>query len=505
MMSSDNPSLLHRSLHALKWSYLGTLVRSGTQFILGIVLARLLGPEPFGLVAIAWLILGLGNLVADFGLASALVQKETITERDIRYVSTLQMLVGIFMTAAIVLAAPWIASYFHSTDAIPVLRALGCLFLIQAAGQTATALLRRNMNFKPLQLFGVGSYLVSYAGIGLPLAWGGAGVWSLIAAQVAQAMIYSIAVNLHTPHSWRPTLKSDASGMFLFGSKIMASNLTSWGISNLDSVIVGRVFGAINLGFYNRGMNLVSSPMNAFTSTLQGVLFAAYSRTNGQAEPALRAYLASVGLIAALLIPAFAAVAAIPDTVIAAVYGEHWMQVAMLLTPLALAMPVNAVLAVGGPLMSGLGAAGRDAAAQAICVLILIPAVWLASQVSLAMVAWSVLGVYLLRALLVSYLALGLVAGSWGQITRALIGPLVLGLLAALLAWSADALLSKVVISPMLRLCMDIGFTGTVTGVLLLWLGRHLLSRETLAVAATIAAKLPVPFAACMKSWEIAR
>lgn len=504
-MISANPSLLDRSMHALKWNYLGTLVRTSMQFILSIALARLLGPEPFGLVAIAWLILGLGNLIADFGLAAALVQQETISSRDIRYVFTLQILVGILMTSGIVIAAPLLASFFNSADAIPVLRAMGCMFVIQAAGQTATALLRRNMNFKPLQMIAGGSYLLSYVGVGLPLAWGGAGVWALVAAQIIQAMIYSVAVNLHTRHSWLPAFKPDASGMFLFGSKITASNLTSWGVSNLDSVIVGRVFSTVDLGFYNRGMNLVSSPMNAFTSTLQGVLFSAYSRTHGQIDPARRAYLASVGLIAALLIPAFAAVAAIPNTVIAGVYGEHWMQVAVLLTPLALAMPVNAILAVGGPLMTGLGAAGRDAAAQAVCVVILGVAVWLAAQVSLEMVVWAVLGVYLLRALLVSYLAMRLVAGTWWQIARALTGPLVLGLLAALLAWSADAMLMKVVASPVLRLCMDIGFTGSVISLLLLWMGRYLLSSETLAIVATIAAKLPAPLAAAMKNWEVAR
>lgn len=505
MMTSANAALLHRSLHALKWNYLGMLVQTGMQFILGILLARLLGPAPFGLVAIAWLILGLGNLVADFGLAAALVQKATISSRDIRYVFTLQMLVGIFMTSAIDLAAPWIAGFFNSADAVSVLRVMGFLFVIQASGQTATAILRRNINFRPLIIIRVCSYLFSYAGIGLPLAWRGSGVWSLVAAQVSQAIMYSVAVNLHTRHSWLPAFKSDSKGMFLFGFKIMAGNLTSWGISNLDSVIVGRVFGAVDLGLYNRGMNLVSSPMNAFTSTLQGVLFPAYSRTNGQIETARRAYLASVGLIAAMLAPAFAAVAAIPNAAIAGVYGEHWMRVAALLTPLALAMPINAVLAVGGPLMSGLGAAGRDAAAQAVCVVILGGAVWLASQVSLERVAWAVLGVYLLRALLVAYLVLGLVAGTWGQITRALIGPFALGLLAALLAWSMDALLIKTVISPLLRLCMDIGFTGAVVTGLLLRLGRHLFSSETLAVIASIAADLPAPFAAYLKKRGLAQ
>lgn len=504
-MTTANQGLLHRSLHALKWNYLGTLVRAGTQFLLGIVLARLLGPEPFGLVAIALLIIGLGNLVADFGLAAALVQQKTISDRDIRYVFTLQMLVGLLITLAIVVAAPWIASFFHSDDAIPVLRVMGSMFLIQATGQTATAMLRRNMNFKPLQIIALVSYLLSYLAIGLPMAWGGWGVWALVAAQIVQAVIYSLAVNLHTSHSWMPTFKPDASGMFLFGSKTMASNLTSWGISCLDNVIVGRVFGVVNLGIYNRGMNLVSSPMGAFTSTLQGVLFPAYSRTNGQIEPARRAYLASVGLISVFLMPAFAAVAAIPDTMIAGLYGEHWMQVALLLTPMALAMPVNAMLAVGGPLMTGLGAAGKDAAAQAICVVILVVAVWLAAQVSLVMVAWAVLGVYLVRSLLIAYLALGLVAGTWGQYFRALKGPLILGLLAAMLAWLVDALLINIVVNPLLRLFMVLGFTAIVIAGLLLWLGRHLLSSETLEVSANIAAKLPAPYAAYLKNWEPAR
>ena len=205
------------------------------------------------------------------------------------------------------------------------------------------------------------------------------------------------------------------------------------------------------------------------------------------------------------MIPAFAAVAAIPDTVIAALYGERWVQAAVLLTPLALAMPVNAILAVGGPVMSGLGAAGKDAVSQLVCAVILIVGVWLAASISLVVVAWTVLGVYLLRALLVAYLVLGMVAGTWGQFARALTGPFALGVLAALLIWVTNELLLKVVPVPMPRMLLDIGFTGMVTGALLLWMGRYLLSSETRSISANIAPRLPAPFAACMKNWEPAR
>ena len=501
---SNEGSLLDRSFSALGWNYLGTVVRTASQFILGILLARLLGPEPFGLVAIAWLILGLGNLVGDFGLASALVQQKDITNKDVRYVFTMQMLAGVIMTVFIMIAAPWVALFFKSSSATLVIQVMASMFLIQATGQTATSILRRHLDFKRLQTYSIGSYLFGYLFVGLPMAWSGAGVWALVVAQVLQAMMYSIVVNFHVRHSWIPTLNADAKGLFAFGSKILASNLTSWGISNLDSVIIGRVFGPISLGLYNRGMNLVASPMNAFTSTLQGVLFPAYSRTNGNIESTRSAYLASVGLVATIMLPIFAAVAAMPHTLIEAVYGERWLQVVVLITPLALAMPVNAILAMGGPLMTGLGAAGTDAVSQAICVLILVPAVWLASQISLEAVAWTILGVYLLRAALVSYLALRLVSGTWIQMLNALAGPLFLGAFAALIAGVTDTLLSGIVSSPMLRLCLALGIAGSATTFLLLWQGRYVLCSETRSVVMKMATRFPMSLAIHVKRWGVA-
>jgi PST family polysaccharide transporter len=211
--------------------------------------------------------------------------------------------------------------------------------------------------------------------------------------------------------------------------------------------------------------------------------------------------LASIGLIAILLIPAFFAIAAIPDTVIAAVYGNQWTQVAVLLTPLALAMPVNAILAVGGPLMSGLGAAGRDAAAQAVCVVVLSITVWFAAQISLAYVAWVILGVYILRAFLVTYLALGLVSGEWMQVFNALVGPILLGCIAALIAWVVDVTMLSVVFNSMLRLCLDISIVATVLIFVLLKFGQHFLSSESISVAGSIATRLPLPLSASIKSW----
>jgi O-antigen/teichoic acid export membrane protein len=489
--AATGQGLAQRTLGALKWNYLGTLTKISSQFLIGILLARLLGPEPFGLVAIAWLLLGLGNLLADFGLAAALIQKPKITSRDIRHVFTLQILVGLLLTTITAWAAPWVANFFSRADAAPVLRMMAALFVIQAFGQTSTALLRRALNHKRVQVLQVSSYLAGYLLLGVPLAFSGFGVWSLVVAQLTQAGIYSLAAYFSVRHALVPTATADQTGLFSFGSKVLISNITSWGYSSLDSAIVGRMLGVVGLGLYNRSMNLVASPMNAAVSTLQGVLFPLYSRLQGHNDKAARTYLASVCLLSTVLVPLFSAIAAIPDTAILAIYGSRWQEAIALLTPFALAMPVYAVLALGGPMMLGMGKAGMEAAAQAIGILVLILATIIAAKISLAAVAWAVLVVYMLRAVLVTRLAIGLVAINIFSLARALVGPLMLGVASAALAWSIDEVLKEEGLGPVARLALGTGFTGAIIGAAALLLGRWLLCGEARSVLLQASSHVP--------------
>lgn len=468
--------LASRSLGALKWNYLGSLAKILSQLAIGIVLARLLGPEPFGLVAIAWLMLGLGNLLADFGLSAALIQKPQISSRDIRYVFTLQMMSGLMLALIAVSTASWVAAFFGREEAAEVLRWMSLLFLLQSFGQTATALLRRDLDHKRVQILQVASYLGAYLLIGLPLALTGAGVWALISAQLAQVGLYALAAYLGVRHSLVPALKADQSGMFGFGSKVLLSNLSSWGYLSLDAAIIGRMLGVVDLGLYNRSMNLLASPMFAVVATLQGVLFPLYSRLANRVEEARRVYPGSVCLLAILIFPTFAAIAAIPDTTILALYGRDWSAAIPLITPLALCMPVYAVMALGGPLMLGLGRAGMEAGMQAIGLIVMVAVVIAAAMESLAAVAWAVLMVYLLRALLVTRLATGLVGLKWIAIVSALAGPTLLAGLAAAVASAADWLLSAQ--HPVVRLFIDLGIAAATVVALILLLGRRVLCIE---------------------------
>jgi PST family polysaccharide transporter len=471
-------NLAGRSLGALKWNYIGALTRIVSQLAIGILLARLLGPEPYGLIAVAWLIVGLGNLVADTGMGVALIQKEQISTRDIRYVFTLQMLAGLTLTLITLIAAPWISAFFDHPEASNVLRWMSLLFIIQAFGQTSTALLRRSLDHKRMQMLQVGSYLTGYLLLGIPLALYGMGVWALVIGQLAQSGLYAIAVYANARHPLTPAFTAEQPGLFKFGSKVLGSNLTSWGISNLDSAIIGRLLGILELGLYNRSMNLLASPMNAAVSTLQGVLLPMYSRLQNRPDDVRDTYLATMCLLLIALAPAFAAIAAMPETTVLAVFGQEWRAAAVLIAPLALAMPVNAMLAMGGPMMQGMGRVGMEAASQGIGLIVMVIVVVVAASYSLAAVAWAVLAIYLLRALLVTRLAAGLVAAPASAFIRVLLGPLVLAALAGLLTWQADLLLSEILPQPALRFVLALSFSAIITMLTILAAGRWLFCTE---------------------------
>ena len=472
--------LMQRSFTALKWNYLGAFARAGSQFLIGIVLARLLGPEPFGVVAVAWLVFGLGNLVADFGLASALIQRKEISTDEIRYVFTLQMLVGLLLTGIIASSAGWIAMFFRHPEAARVIQAMSLLFVFQSLGQTAIALLRRNLDFRRPQLAQFSSYLIGYICIGVPMAFAGYGAWSLVVANLVQSLLNSAIVYAAVRHPLWPRFRLKEHSLFSFGAKVTASNLSSWGLINLDSTLIGRVFGIAELGLYNRAINLVTTPITAIVPSLQSVLFAASARAQEDRPALRRTYLAALGVIGFVCMPPFFALAVVPETVMTGIYGLSWKNAAPLLTPLALAMPFNALLSIGGPMMMGLGQAGRELSVQGASLALFAMLLWWAASYSVEAVAWSSTAIYVLRFLLVTGVTLNLLEARWVELGKVLRGPLLVALFCVVTVYGLDFALKSLVLHPAVRLFFAV-VTGAATFVVFFLLGQRWLVVQSIS------------------------
>lgn len=486
------PGWTGAALSALRWQSIGTAGRALAQLGLGLLLARLLGPEPFGHVAIVWLVIGLGQLLAEAGLGASLVQQREVDTAAIRLAFSRQLAFAALLSLGLLLLAPALATLYRRPTLAPVLQATAPVFLLQALGATSAALLRRTLRHGRLQVLQLASYVLGYGVLAVPLALHGAGVWALVAAPLAQSLCFSVAAWASVRHPLRPlwpfgTARDTATP---FARGVLAGNLSSWACSYLDTALIGRLCGMAELGLYNRVLGLFTTPMNSLVSALQGVLFPLAARLQDRPEAVRRLYLGALSLVSMLLMPGFAAVAAVPERFVPVVYGPAWTAGTVLVTPLALAMPLNGILAMAGPVLLGLGRSGREAGSQAVGALLLGLLVLAAAPHGLGMVAWAVFCGYAVRALLVSRLAAQLLQVGWGELARALAGPLAIGLCSAAAARSADALTAHHVGS---AAGLGLDLAAGAAAACLLWrvAGRALLGRHGVALFERIASRLP--------------
>lgn len=458
---------------ALKWNYLGNAVRGGSQLVIGIVLSRLLGPEAFGTVAIAWLVIGLGMLVADAGFGSAVVQQPSLCDRDIRFAFTVQVFVGAVLSFLVAAGGGLLAQFFGKPDAAPVVRAMGAVFLVQSFGLTGLALLRRRLDYRTAQRITIASYLVGYACIAIPLAYLGAGAWSLVSGQIAQAAVASVASIIAARMPIRPVWRASSNRILAFGGWIIGANASSWALSNLDGLLIGRLLGVVELGVYTRAMTLVTSPVASIAAGMQNVLFSACSRAQANAAGIRRAFLAAHTAITFICLPVFAAIATVPRTVVVGLLGEQWAAAAAVLVPLSLAMPVNAALAMVGPVLTAIGRVRVELTTQAIVMAMMIPTVYSLSRVSLTAVAWGVFGVFILRYAMLMWSLVRALSLRWSDVLVALRWPAACAAVAVTATWSCDRLLGTV--PPAVRLGADCAVAATALAVFVRIVGGRVL------------------------------
>ncbi len=396
--------LAEQSLQALKWNYLGTVGRVFLQIFVQIVLARLLGPESFGSFATVLLVMGLGSLIAEAGLSSSLIREKEISDNSIRFTFTWLLIAGGALALLACSLAGSLAELFNNRKVIPMVCAMTPGFLLQAMGSVSLALLRRNLQYRFIQVVQFVSYAVGFALIGVSSAMAGLDVWSLVLAWNAQSAIGSLLLYSKTRHPIRPLLTLNDYGLVKYGMTILGANIANWTAENLDNLVVARQFGSSSIGLYSLSYNLVRSPTNHLIVSLQQVLFPASAQANREGNDVGRAYLVVLSIVAAVSLPAFVAISILSESTILTLYGTSWLDAAEILTPLALAMPFHAMMAIGGPILWGIGRAGLEFKVQSWIACVLFFVLLMTSYYSVVVVAWGVFAVYALRALWLNWL-----------------------------------------------------------------------------------------------------
>lgn len=439
MKAAPHVGLGARSITAFLWGGGGAFLRLFMQLAAQIVLARLLGPEQYGLFAMSVIVMSFSAFFSDIGMAYGLIQRKTLEETHIRFVLGWQIVLGSAVAGVLVLLAAPLAGFFREPRLAEILLALAPLAFLQALGAVSLNLLKRDLNFKALQIAQTAAYFLGYVCLGIPLALAGAGVWALVAAWAAQTLVSLMLMYRAARHPLVPLLRHpDAASMGRFGGTVLVTNLTNWLIGNIDRSVVARTLDSTSLGLYANACNLVNTPSNTILGFMQPVLYSACAKVQDDPGRMRKAYLLLMAGIALAVMPVFFAMSAVADTLVLALYGQRWAGAAAVLQPMALAVPVALLWGITTPVLWNTGRATLEFKLQLPLVGLWLVAAWLAAQVSLAALAWTVLGLFVLRTALFGVLAARQIDAGLPDCLRALRGGVVLSLFVMLAAWGAD-------------------------------------------------------------------
>lgn len=419
-MARQSSGIAASAVSGIRWNYFGGISASLCSVAIGIVLARILGPRPFGQVIIASTVYGFLNLFVDGGFSQALIQKPNLESDEIRKTFTCQIGIGIGTTMLVYLLAPWIARQFRDPSAVHVIQAMSMMIAIQSTGLVSAALLRRSMRFKRIQYAALSSYLFGYLLIGIPLALRGAGVWSLVLAYLAQCLLNSILLYAAVRHSITPIFAIPDRSITIFGGTIVANNLVNWGHSNLDNIAASRL-GPAALGLYGRGCNFAYQPVNTVVNALQPVLLSSAAKSQENKRLMRDLTLAVIAIVFGVLGAAYATFAMIPATTVMGLYGDKWVGVIPLMIPFAIAMPFYGIHCLLGPILCGMGRPALEFWPQAISCAIAAIAYFAAVRVSLVSVAWALLFIMLLRFGMIAVFTFRLLEISWAEVSLLLL------------------------------------------------------------------------------------
>jgi O-antigen/teichoic acid export membrane protein len=434
-----NRGIESKVIKSLKWSLIGTVLSQFLKVIVTILLTRLLNAEDFGLLAVCLSVMAIGQMFSNFGLGSALIQKKNISDDDVRYVFTLQLILGGLMTAFIYFMSPYIAIFFDNQEIVELLQVLSFMFIVQALSMTSLNLLRRTFEFKKTKLIDIFSYTVSYLFVGLPCAYLGFGVWSLVYAQLMQVTLQTILLCIAKKHSYKLLLNHrEGKGILSFGGKILMNNAIGWVINYANTFFIGHFLGIKTLGQFNRNLTLVSLPMDMVTTGFQGVLFSFYSKINENKDDLRQKYLVSLSVMSLIMFPIFFTISLVPEQVVGAVFGNKWVSYSEIIFPLALAMPVNSLLALAGPILWGSDRGMLEIKAQAHSLLYIVPILYILSQYSLMAASFGVLITFIIRLILINNKLFKFIDLKWLDFISAIYKPFILGIVISITVWAVN-------------------------------------------------------------------
>ena len=324
------------------WTALQNWGSKAASFITFTVLARLLSPKAFGIIALGTVFVAFARVLVDKGFTDAIIQRENLEELHVQSAFWVNLGIGVLLILLTWASSSWIAELFAEPALGPVVRWLSLIFGIRALNGVQEALFRRDVEFKVLAVAGFSGVCVG-AAFGITMAYQGYGVWSLVAQQIANQSTY-VSI-LWIASSWRPSFAfslSHAEDLFSFGAGVVGSSILGFVNRRMDDLLIGAFLGSTALGYYNIAYRILLALTQMISRVGSKVMFPVFSQLQSDSERLREVYYTAVNYMSIVSVPVFVGLAVLAPYVIPVVFGAKW----------SASIPVMQVLSLAGLLQS---------------------------------------------------------------------------------------------------------------------------------------------------------
>ena len=318
-------SLKNKTVKGVGWSFIDNLSSSGITFLVGLVLARLLTPSEYGIMAILTIFIAVSNSIVDSGFSNALIRKTDARRVDYNTVFLFNLLVSGLLYVVLFLAAPAISRFFKEPLLVEVMRVIGWVLVINALAIIPRTLFVKEVNFKTQTKVSLIASISSGV-IGIGMAWTGMGVWSLVGQQLSRQLLNTLFLWIYC--TWRPAWEFSMQSfkeLFGFGSKILLSGLLNTIFNEIYSLVIGRCYTSAQLGQYTRANQFNQIFSSNLTTVIQRVSYPVLSSIQDESERLREAYRKVIKSTMLISFACMLGLAAVARPLILILIGEKWL------------------------------------------------------------------------------------------------------------------------------------------------------------------------------------
>jgi len=381
------------ALRGVAWSLLATAAARLLTLGSLVLLARLLGPAEFGLLAFALVFVTYAETIGDLGTTGALIYWPEKTDEAARVTFGVNVALGFGWLGVTLFVAPFVAAFFGNPAGEDILRALAWGFPLKYLGNTHDALCQKTLSFRARMVPEVGMAAVK-AAVSVALAAAGLGVWSLVWGQLLGQAAWTLLLWVVVP--WRPRgpWPSGLVGpMLAYGRGVVAVNLLAAVTHHADLVVVGRMLGAVPLGLYQMAAKVPETTVTLLLWVTSRVLFPTFARLWAHGGRLDEGYLTASRYVSLLSLPAAAGLFVLAEPLVLVAFGETWRASTPVLRGLALFVAARSLSTPAGDVLKAMGRPGLLAGLGLLRALVLVPALVVAAPSGAATVAFALAAV----------------------------------------------------------------------------------------------------------------